>query len=82
MDKERAAQPGYVVDNSLCADNHYICFESGIVKGVHIPGAIGYLQHEETNTKIPVYVSIGLFKRLMLKWCFGLKYKKYSETKK
>ena len=35
---------------------------------------IGYIQSKETMTKIAVYSKFSLFKRLMIKWCFGLKY--------
>lgn len=37
---------------------------------------IGYLLHEPTKTQSPVYKPISRFKALMIKWCFGLKYKK------
>ncbi len=37
---------------------------------------IGYLLNEPTKTQITVYKPISLFKALMIKWCFGLKYKK------
>lgn len=35
---------------------------------------IGYLEHEETKTRIPVFKRIGWFHRCMLRWCFGVKY--------
>ena len=38
------------------------------------PKSIGYLYHEATQSTIPVYHKINSFQRLMLKWCFGLKY--------
>lgn len=38
------------------------------------PKSIGYLYHEATNSTIPVYHKINIFKRLMLKLCFGIKY--------
>lgn len=37
---------------------------------------IGYLRHEPTRMSIYVYKPIGWFKRVMLNWCFGLKYRK------
>lgn len=40
------------------------------------PTPIGHLKHEPTGAQISVYSKIGWFKRLMLKWCFGLKYVK------
>ena len=43
------------------------------------PIAIGYLEHEPTKAQIAVYSKIGWFKRLMLKWCFGLKYVKLNK---
>ena len=39
------------------------------------PEPIGYLEHEESMTRIPVFKCIGWFRRRMLRWCFGLKYK-------
>ena len=43
---------------------------------VQMPKTIGYLEHEETKTRIPVYKRIGWFRRCMLRWCFEVKYKK------
>ena len=40
------------------------------------PDPIGYLIHEPTISRIPVYKPISRFKRLMLRWCFGLKFEK------
>jgi len=40
------------------------------------PKPIGYLEHEETKTLIPVFKRIGWFHRCMLRWCFGVKYTK------
>lgn len=37
---------------------------------------IGYLKHEPTGYTFAVYKSISRFKRIMLKWCFGLKFEK------
>lgn len=37
---------------------------------------IGYLEHKPTYSNIAVYKSIGWFKQLMIRWCFGLEYKK------
>lgn len=37
---------------------------------------IGYLLYEPTKTHIPVYKPISRFKALMIKCCFGIKYKK------
>lgn len=37
---------------------------------------IGHIVHEPTRSSIPVYDKIGLFRRLMIKVCFELKYKK------
>lgn len=39
------------------------------------PKISGYLIHEATKSKIAVYKPVGKFKILMIKWCFGLKYK-------
>ena len=40
------------------------------------PDPIGQLIHEPTMTTINVYKPISRFKRIMLRWCFGLKYEK------
>ena len=37
---------------------------------------IGYLHHEPTGYSLAVYKPISRFKRLMLRWCFGLKFEK------
>ena len=39
-----------------------------------LPEPIGYLEHEPTHNKISVYSKIGLFKRIMIRYFFGLKY--------
>lgn len=44
--------------------------------GINIPLPIGYLVHEPTNYSIAVYKPISRFKAFMLRYCFGLKYKK------
>lgn len=43
---------------------------------IKFPDPIGLLVHEPTMSRISVYKPISRFKRLMLKWCFGLKYEK------
>ena len=40
------------------------------------PKPIGYLEHEESKTRIAVFKHIGWFRRCMLRWCFGVKYNK------
>ena len=77
MGKEKL---GHIKKDSDDVTDSYISFKSGITTYVRIPKGIGYLIHEETDTKITVYSSISLFKRLMLKWCFGLKYKKVPKS--
>lgn len=37
---------------------------------------IGYLKHEPTGYSLAVYKPISRFKRLMLRWAFGLKFEK------
>lgn len=37
---------------------------------------VGYLKHEPTGRSLAVYKPISRFKRIMLKWCFGLKFEK------
>lgn len=41
-----------------------------------LPASIGYLRHEPTGYTISVYKPISRFNRIMLRWCFGLKYEK------
>ena len=41
-----------------------------------LPKPIGYLEHEESKTRIQVFKRIGWFHRCMLRWCFGVKYTK------
>lgn len=43
---------------------------------ISAPKYVAQLRHEPTRTNIYIYESIGWFKRLMLNWCFGLKYRK------
>lgn len=38
------------------------------------PKPIGYLEHKESKTRIPVFKRIGWIHRHMLRWCFGVKY--------
>ena len=40
---------------------------------------VGFLRHEPTHVNISVYEKIGWFKRLMINWCFGLKYYEYGK---
>ena len=44
-------------------------------KPFYVP-TIGYLKHEPTGYSLAVYKPISRFKRLMLRWCFGLKFEK------
>lgn len=43
---------------------------------INIPKVYGELYYPYTQTSLSVYKPICWFKRLMLKWCFGLEYKK------
>lgn len=43
---------------------------------VKLPDLIGQLIHEPTMSRISVYKPISRFKRLMLRWCFGLKFER------
>lgn len=43
------------------------------------PDHIGYLEMEETMTRLPVFKRIGWFRRMMLRLAFGLKYIKKEE---
>ena len=69
----------YIKKDTDDQTNGYISFKDGA--NIRIPEAIGYLRHEEIRLKIDVYAPISLFKRLMLKWCFGLKYKKVPKSR-
>ena len=40
------------------------------------PKMVAMLIHEPTKTSIPVFKPMNCFQRLMIKWCFGLKYQK------
>ncbi len=44
--------------------------------GYTIKMAIGKLTHEPTGYSLTVYKPISRFKRLMLKWCLGVKFEK------
>lgn len=44
--------------------------------GYTIKMAIGKLIHEPTGYSLAVYKPISRFKRLMLRWAFGLKFEK------
>lgn len=35
---------------------------------------IGYIKHEPTGYSLAVYKPISRFKRIMLRWAFGLRY--------
>ena len=39
---------------------------------------IGYFDYKPTHYRINVYDKIGWFKRVMIKFCFGLEYIKYK----
>lgn len=39
-----------------------------------VPQPVGYLRHEPTGHSLAVYKHISRFKRIMLRWCFGVKY--------
>lgn len=43
---------------------------------IKLPDPIGQLIHEPTMTTIKVYKPISRFKRIMIRWAFGLKYEK------
>lgn len=43
---------------------------------IKLPDPIGQLIHEPTMSGMSVYKPISRFKRIMLRWCFGLKYEK------
>lgn len=37
---------------------------------------VAYLEHEPTKSNIAVFKKIGFLQRVMIRICFGLKYKK------
>lgn len=41
---------------------------------IKMPDPIGQLIHEPTMSRISVYKPISRFKRIMLRWAFGLKF--------
>lgn len=43
---------------------------------IKFPDPIGQFVHEPTMSEISVYKPISRFKRLMLRWAFGLKFEK------
>lgn len=45
------------------------------------PEPIGGLIHEPTMITIHVYKKMNWFHKLMIKWCFGLKYIDYDKNK-
>lgn len=45
-------------------------------QGLTLPKAIGTLRHDPTGQSFVVYKPISRFKRLMLRWAFGLKFEK------
>lgn len=50
--------------------HYYITYDNG--GRVSSPSIV----HEPTMSRISVYKPISRFKRLMLRWCFGLKFEK------
>lgn len=50
--------------------------EEPIEAHILTPQPIGRLEHEPTGYSLAVYKPISRFKRIMLRWCFGLKYEK------
>ena len=42
---------------------------------ITFPQPIGHLHCDYAQVAITVYEPIGWFKRLMLRWCFGLEYR-------
>lgn len=67
---------------NLCSYEGRICdcpdYQTRESKEAHfiMPQPIGYLKHEPTGYSLAVYKPISRFKRLMLRWCFGLKFEK------
>lgn len=51
-------------------------WEAARYNTIKFPDPIGQLVHGPTMSRISVYKPISRFKRLMLRWCFGLKFEK------
>lgn len=43
---------------------------------IKLKSPIGYLKHDPTGYSLAVYKPISRFKRIMLRWAFGLKFEK------
>ena len=54
---------------NTCMDNRYY---------IEQPKAIAKLVHKSTQSIIPVYKPLNWFQRLMIRWCFGLKYERIN----
>lgn len=63
MDKLKEVITGRLIANTKVYDGR-----------IEIPKTYGYLEHKPTRWTWSCYRPIGWFKRLMLNWCFGLKY--------
>lgn len=67
-------QPGKTI-NSMGAKASYLANTSYEDCRIQTPpDPIGYLELEEAMTRLPVFKRIGWFRRMMLRWAFGLKY--------
>lgn len=69
--EEKKRYVGYPIDMEVSQDE--------IMKTeyrLNMPKSIGCLIHEPTHHILAVYKPISRFKRIMLRWCFGLKFEK------
>nr|DAP86565.1 MAG TPA: hypothetical protein [Caudoviricetes sp.] len=48
------------------------------IEYIEQPKAIAKLVHKSTQSIIPVYKPLNWFQRLMIRWCFGLKYERIN----
>lgn len=53
-----------------------VTFDENGVVSIALELPIGYLKHEPTGYSLAVYKPTPRFKRIMLRWAFGLKYEK------
>lgn len=67
---EKELQATQDLGKAICA-----CMDSAKIA---VPTVYGHLEHEPTKVRFSVYSKIGWFKRLMLRWCFGLRYVKHD----
>lgn len=66
------------INTSISATQSWVTSSS---RPIELPQPIGYLYADYAQKAIAVFEPIGWFKRLMLRWCFGLKYEPITNEK-